>query len=503
VSDTLAPNFDAIWRAQTEDAVVRLAGQLDTEPGTWLARLWQDPETGLELARAVAERRGWHSLHPLVETVLDRVTAAVRAVRDGQEAGVDQGDLALLRHWSVEEGFWAHTLTAAGFVDDLETLLAPRYQRDDLMVAASLTRSPALARLLAGETLQAIVSDPALLAHLGLIIEIEPTFADEEPNPDGGTPLGPEFPTGSLARDTARELLSGRGGLCGLLVVPNSIPSPVHLLGEAARVVVVRGDAAAGAVTRLFGRGDTTRVGDLTALTHRVDGRTAARLLYGSDPGRHLDVLGYEVVAVAESGVSELETLVATVRAIAQPGRHLLRLHPRKPTDIEAVSYRWAGLTTKRPPVRVESLRSEAASAGIDLDLWTVARVGQDPAQAYADIVEGVGERRGWRPIPREVLDTATSVFSGVVAALAGRVTVPGADLARLASWAERPGFWAKLANAGLRTEDGIIFPFPGAASELLEAAVDCQGDPEKMTARLGPLKMLAVRQLGPEGGLP
>ena len=87
MTETLAPTFDVIWRAQIEDAVTRLVDNSGRLAGSNRAGSLGRARVGPYRGQA----RGWHSLHPFLKTVLDRVIAAVRALRDGQDTDVGPG----------------------------------------------------------------------------------------------------------------------------------------------------------------------------------------------------------------------------------------------------------------------------------------------------------------------------------------------------------------------------------------------------------------------------
>lgn len=189
---------------------------------------------------------------------------------------------------------------------------------------------------------------------------------------------------------------------------------------------------------------------------------------------------------------------------LPRPAPEVVNLAARRPDGVVASDYRWARLMQGRSNAGGildasgrSLLRAEAMRVGVDLDLWAVARGSDPPEESLGELMPLLGDRLGWNALDPDVAAVAAAVFAGAVEALAGRGSIPEAALDELTSMAERPGFWAELANGALLTDpQGLRFPFPDPAISVLRAAVATGGEARAMADDLGPLQTILLRSL-------
>jgi hypothetical protein len=354
-----------VWAEQEQVALEQAAAELGIELDDWFGRYDDRSQAGIQLAAAVATKRGWHALHPLVGAVLDRVARAGRAARGGQAVDIDAADMALLVRWGSQDGFWRHAATAATWVDDRRTLPALRYTRSDLMFAAALARVEGLAALKPGVSMTVTDAlflggtDPVELAAeakgpgvetdadagsaLAGASEVTSVFAGTSagtfaaaadgvdwgastmviPANDQATedlPAGSAFAgiesghrddahavvsIGAHAQDSAAGMLKDGAAL---VVRPDTSGLPTHQFGDSPEVVIVSGDLAARAAVALFGPGGSGAEG---MRVHNVSGGDAAEKLFGTDLAL-LGIAGAEVSAVITTAAVDADrTIVA------------------------------------------------------------------------------------------------------------------------------------------------------------------------------------------------
>ena len=156
---------------------------------------------------------------------------------------------------------------------------------------------------------------------------------------------------------------------------------------------------------------------------------------------------------------------------------------------------------------KAAGMEALAAEAGLDMAELAV-RYGDDAELIHQAVLNGAARARGWIAMAPEAEATVGRLLVNGRAALAGRGTLAAEDVALLQQWAQRPGFWDRLAKAAGHMDEvgwigdhadvhqfiGLFYQADDIA--FLRALAESGGDMTRLGRALGPAQAAALTSL-------
>jgi hypothetical protein len=251
-----------------------------------------------------------------------------------------------------------------------------------------------------------------------------------------------------------------------------------------------------------------------TAYAHALSGSTEMQGLLQTwaeaKEGAQKADLAFAVLTLAWSGASiglRIARWATTARTTAAAGEAAVAGTEVAASTAARTSRREFGrqytdfVTSGQEAAQMAKLASEA---GVDLARWT-ERYGGNTEMAGEALVKLVARMRGWHGVPEQVAGVAGRLLVNGRSALAGNGAMAADDIAQLAQWAQRPGFWEWLGkSANWFEEVGWLSNHPDVIQyaslmwnaddiAFLKRLIWSGGDLNKLRQLLGPAQSAAV----------